>query len=123
MFVQRGSKLAPEHSSPAAVTRAQPQAPKLEVVEFAAFQCPSCRRFALLYWPAVQARLGNKVDLRFRHWPQSYHRDAFGAALAAVCAGRHGRFQGMHDLLFREQDLIGRKSFESFARESGIRNL
>jgi len=95
----------------------------VSVVEFADFQCPACRRFALLHWPSVKARFGDAVELSFRHWPQSYHGYAYSAAIAAVCAGNQDRFVQIHDLFYLEQPAIGHKPFREFARESGVKDL
>jgi hypothetical protein len=92
----------------------------VSIVEFGDFQCPSCRRFALVHWPTVNRRFGDSVSLTFRHWPQPYHRHAYDAAVAAECAKREGRFQQMHDALYLEQERIGTKSMVDFAVTAGI---
>jgi protein-disulfide isomerase len=97
--------------------------PLLVVTEFGDFQCPACSRFALLHWPEVQRIFGDSVVLQFRHWPQPYHPFARDAAVASICAEAQGRFQQMHDLLFARQSAIGHASFESFAKETGVRDL
>jgi protein-disulfide isomerase len=104
-------------------SRATPPTASVLVVEFADFQCPACRRFALNHWPSVQARFGDSVALVFRHWPQAYHPHAYGAAIAAVCAGQQGRFAHIHNLFYLEQEMIGRKSFLAFAAASGVQDL
>ena len=60
----------------------------------------------------------------YRHWPlTSIHRFAYPAARAAECAGRQGRFEAFHDLVYAKQESLGLKTFAEFARESGVSNL
>ena len=54
-----------------------------------------------------------KVLLALRHFPMSdLHPFAFAAAEAATCAGPQGQFWNMHDLLFRNQDHLGRDDLQ-----------
>ena len=76
---------------------------KLAVVEFSDFQCPYCGAFATDVLPRLKASHVSKglVKIAFRHLPiKQIHPDAFGAAQAAECSRRQGRFWEMHDLLF-----------------------
>jgi hypothetical protein len=42
---------------------------------------------------------------------------AYAVARAAECAAGAGRFKEFHDLLFRQRDSLGLKTFSEFARE------
>ncbi|MEO5798265.1 MAG: thioredoxin domain-containing protein [Gemmatimonadales bacterium] len=90
------------------------------IVEFADFECPACRGFALRSLKMIRAKYPEGVALVFRHWPLEYHRFAYTAARAAECAGVQGRFFEYHDLLYAKQDSLGLKSFQSFAKDAGV---
>ena len=93
------------------------------IVTFSDFECPACRGFAGRALQGVRHDLGDSVRIVFRHLPLPYHRMAEATAQAAECAGEQRRFWEFHDLIFRKQDSLGLKSFESFAEESGVLNV
>lgn len=79
---------------------------KLEVVEFADFECPACGNFATLTEPDVRTRLVNTGQIRFRFidFPLQMHPNARAAHMAAWCAGEQNKFWEMHDAIFAVQD-------------------
>src|SRR5215213_10004710 len=79
---------------------------RLEVVEFADFECPACGSFATLAEPDVRSRLVNTGIIRYRFidLPLTMHRNTWPAHRAAWCAGEQGKFWEMHDALFFNQD-------------------
>jgi protein-disulfide isomerase len=93
------------------------------ILEFADFQCPACRRFAVDAWPRLRRKYGDEVALVYRHWPLSYHKAAYSAAIASDCAAIQGRFESFHDVLFEQQDSIGQKAMARFAHEAGVPNI
>lgn len=97
-----------------------PDTAAVEIVVFSDFQCPSCRNFATRTWAGIRAKYPGDVALVFRHWPLEYHKLALPAARAAECAGRQGKFEEFHDVVFRLQDSLGAKSFASFAVEAEV---
>lgn len=78
---------------------------KVEIIEYADFQCPACAMFTILTSPDVKSRLVNtgRVRWTFRDFPLSIHPKAPVAHLAAACAGDQGQFWAMHDQLFYNQ--------------------
>lgn len=70
----------------------------LTIVEFADFECPSCRRT----YRDIASKLGDTIPARliFRHLPLEMHPRAVPAALAAEAAGRQDKFWPMYDALF-----------------------
>ena len=82
----------------AAHTRGDTNAPTT-IVEFADFECPSCRR---AYNETVKKWETSKAPIRlvFRHFPWSFHERAMPAARAAEAAGKQGKFWPMYDALF-----------------------
>jgi protein-disulfide isomerase len=107
----------------AAGSRIGPSNAPITILEFGDFQCPACRYFATTLWPNVRTEFGDKVSLVFRHWPLSYHKHAYQAAVAAECAAMQGRLEQFHDLLFLKQDSIGLKSMRSFATDARVRDI
>jgi len=80
------------------------QAGKINVVEFADFECPFCRRLH-----SELARIINdypgKVNFVRLHMPLQSHQHARPAARAAVCASQQGHEQQMADFLFTTESL------------------
>jgi protein-disulfide isomerase/uncharacterized membrane protein len=77
---------------------------KINVVEFADFQCPACRRYHQVLKPILQ-RYGERVHFVRLHKPLSSHNYAQDAARAAVCAEQQGKLEPMADQLFTTDDL------------------
>lgn len=77
----------------------------VEVTEFADFQCPGCRQFAILTMYDVKQRLvsAGRVRWRFKDFPLEMHPNSRPAHHAAACADEQGRFWEMHDQLFDKQ--------------------
>lgn len=93
------------------------------IVEFADFECPYCRRYALETLPALRTAHPDDVAVIYRHYPLAYHRFAIPSAVAAECAARQGRFPAMHDLLYTVQDSIGLVPWGELAERSGVADL
>jgi protein-disulfide isomerase/uncharacterized membrane protein len=77
---------------------------KLNVVEFADFQCPACRRFSAILKPALES-YGDRVHFVRLNKPLEMHQFARDAAHAAVCAEAQGKAEPMADALFATPDL------------------
>lgn len=86
-------------------TLGSPDAP-LELAIYSDFECPSCRNFALVAMPAINAEFVDRGLIRVRHiyFPlAAIHKNAVASAKAAHCAGVAGRFWAYHDYLFVRQ--------------------
>jgi uncharacterized membrane protein/predicted DsbA family dithiol-disulfide isomerase len=77
---------------------------KINVVEFADFECPACRRFAGIL-KAELAAYGDRAHFVRLNKPLNMHPHAADAARAAVCAEAQGRGEPMAELLFATEDL------------------
>ncbi|HET7630719.1 MAG TPA: thioredoxin domain-containing protein [Gemmatimonadaceae bacterium] len=79
---------------------------RLEVLEFADFECPVCGQFATLTEPDIRTHLidSGVIRMRFMDFPLNIHRNTWNAHRAAWCAGDQGRFWQLHDVLFNQQD-------------------
>ena len=75
---------------------------KVEIVEFADFQCFFCQKFFSEAYKEIKSKYidTGKITLTFRHFPIPSHQNAQKAAEAAECAGKQGKFGAYHDVLF-----------------------
>jgi protein-disulfide isomerase len=98
--------LAPDSKRPGFTVAGDPYKGKpgarVVVVEFADFECPSCRRHALETQPALDKRFVETGEVMWvaKHFPLRIHPRAPVAAAAAVCAADQGKFWEMHHALF-----------------------
>lgn len=86
----------------------------VEIVEFSDFQCPFCQRVG----PTLQklrATFGDRLRLVFKDFPLAAHPDAFAAAEGAQCARDQGKFWEYHDVLFANQQALGRQDLKRYA--------
>jgi uncharacterized membrane protein len=77
---------------------------KINVVEFADFECPACRRFHGILKPELQKH-GDRVNFVRLNKPLDMHPHAKDAARASVCAAAQGKVEPMADALFAATDL------------------
>lgn len=80
------------------------QSGKINVVEFADYECPYCRRLHPLLKAVVDSYPG-KVAFTRLNLPLHSHEFARGAARAQVCAREQGQGDAMADRLFLATDL------------------
>ncbi len=80
----------------------------ITILLYSDFQCPYCARVV----PTLNellARHPGDVRLVYRHFPLgSIHPNALGAAEAAVCADRQGRFWDVYQAFFAEPSKLGK---------------
>jgi protein-disulfide isomerase len=76
------------------------------LIEFSDFQCPFCRQFAPTIHQ-INKNYGDKIQIVYRQYPiPSLHPFAFKAAEASLCAHEQGKFWGLHDMMFAEQERL-----------------
>lgn len=80
------------------------QAGKINVVEFADFECPFCRKLHPLLKKLIDER-GDRVTFTRLNMPLTQHEHAMDAAKGAVCAEKLGKKDEMADQLFETEDL------------------
>ena len=99
--------------------KGDPKAP-LTIVEFADFECPSCRRA----FASIVHDLGTKVPVHFvfHHFPlTNVHEHAMDAAIASEAAGKQGKFWPMYEKLFAgEKTELSDKFFDDQAKAIGL---
>lgn len=103
-------------------------AAKYTVVEFADFECPACGRL----FPDIHELPKNDPDIQllFKHFPLSglcneglgggRHKNSCGAAKAADCAKRQGKFWELTRLMFKNQKHVDPEGIEIMAKQVGI---
>ncbi len=92
----------------------------VKIIEISDFQCPYCARGALEVMPEVLAMFPGKVAVEFWHNPLDFHENAEPAARAAVAAYLQGRFEAMHDALFRNRKSLSADRIVALAAEVGL---
>lgn len=94
------------------------KSPSLVIYEYSDFECPYCGKASRTMDDLLRAY--PSVRLEFRHNPLKMHPNAFGAAVASVCAEEQGKFWKMHDLLFENQERLEEADLENYAKEVGL---
>jgi len=95
---------------------------EVAIIEYADFECPACRRFAVDIEPALRRDYidQGRVLLVFKNFPLPIHPTAAALAKGAWCAGRQGRFWGLHDVLFGAGPKQGESILDSEAAQAGL---
>ena len=83
------------------------------LVEYGDYECPSCRAFQPIF-KALSERFGDQLSLVFRNFPLSeLHPNAEEAAEVAELSGSYGSFWTAHDMLFADQQNLGRDTYRT----------
>ncbi|MBM4267173.1 MAG: hypothetical protein FJ144_11295, partial [Deltaproteobacteria bacterium] len=99
MEPQGGTRTGKGRFDTAESPRLGPEGARIEVVEFADFECPYCKRSAGFGKKLVEDFPG-EVAVVFKHFPLRRHENARYAAQASWAAGRQGKFWEFHDAMF-----------------------
>src|SRR6266850_6555168 len=77
----------------------------LVLVEFSDYECPFCARHANGVAQQLEQKYisTGRIRYAFANNPLPIHQNAKFLASAAICAGKQGRYWGMHDRLFSAQ--------------------
>jgi len=90
------------------------------IVEYGDYECPDCLN-AVPILEEVRQRLGQRLRLVFRHFPQnSIHPHASVAAEAAEAAAEQGKFWDMHAALFQHQKELAEIDLSHLALTLGL---
>jgi len=94
---------------------------KVEIVEFSDFQCPFCAKGADLIGE-IKKKYGNKVKVAFKHFPLPFHKQAYKAAEASMCAydQNKAKFWNLHDEMFANQTRLGISDLVEIAVKQGL---
>jgi len=86
------------------------------IVEFSDYRCPFCGRFARETLHPLLNDYGDNVRFVFRDYP-ILGNTSLTAAYAAECADDQNAFWQFHDLMFNNQDILGRDTYIQFATD------
>lgn len=97
---------------------------KITVTIFSDYQCPFCARVdPMLYDIVKDAELSGKVNVTFKQFPLSFHKDAKPASKAALAArdvGGDDKFWAMSGKLYSAQKELTPENFSKWAGEIGV---
>ncbi len=85
------------------------------IVEFSDFRCPYCGRFAMTTLEPLMAEYGDYIHFVYRDFAV-LGPESVTAALASECADDQEAFWAYHDLLFANQQNLGRDAYIEFAQ-------
>ncbi|MEM9070284.1 MAG: thioredoxin domain-containing protein [Myxococcota bacterium] len=92
------------------------------IVEYSEFQCPFCKR-VLPTTSRILNEYEGRVRVVWRNNPLPFHQNAMPASILAMEAYEQGgadKFWQMHDLLFENQQALGRADLERYAQQAGL---
>jgi protein-disulfide isomerase len=96
---------------------------KVNVTVFTDYQCPFCARVDPMLQEVVKdPELKGKVNVVFKHFPLSFHKEAKPASKAALAAKEQGEdyFWKMSEKLYANQRALTDENFSVWAKEIGI---
>lgn len=97
-----------------------PPTAAVTLVEYGDYECPSCLNAEPMK-ATLRERLGDRLRIVFRHFPQSgVHPRASAAAEAAEAAADQGRFWDMHRALFARQRDLAELDLTHLALQLGL---
>jgi protein-disulfide isomerase len=91
----------------------------IRLVVFTDFECVHCGTWAQTLDNLLK-KFPRDIEIVFKCFPIPYHRNAELAALAALAAGRQGKFWEMHDLLFKNNQALSMADILGYARTLGL---
>lgn len=89
------------------------------LVEFSDFACPYCAEMAPILAEVVGGSNG-QIRLVWKDFPLPDHKEALGAAEAAQCAGKQGKFWEFNSRLFTSQNNLSTELYRGLAAELGM---
>jgi protein-disulfide isomerase len=99
---------------------------RIAIVEFSDFECPYCGRYSRTIFPAVRKDIVKTGEVQYMvvNSPlDRIHPLAVGAAEAAECAAREGRFWEMHERLFSEPKSLTPEDLIAHGKAVGVNEL
>jgi len=89
------------------------------IVEYTDFECPFCSKVRPSL-KEIEQNYGEKVRLVFKNQPLPFHKNAFKAAEAALCAHDQGKFWEMEERLFNNQRALTVAQLSDHAKAVGL---
>ncbi len=91
----------------------------ITIIEYADFQCPSCRQAGSVLDEVIKGYPG-EVGILFKHYPSATNPQSVLAHKAALAASEQGKFWEMHDRLFAHTGAITEEVLKRYAQELGL---
>ena len=93
---------------------------KAQVIVFSDFECPACINFEKAIWEKLlnDYALTNKIGLTYKNFPLSFHPNAFGDALASMCAHAGGKYKEFAKEMYNLEDTKKWKNVTDKEREN-----
>jgi len=78
---------------------------KVEITEYADYQCPFCQTFSTLQMPTIKERLidTGRLRWRYRDFPLQQHSFSRLSAHSAACADEQGKYWEQHRKIYEGQ--------------------
>ena len=109
--------------------RKGPDTAKVQIIEFADFECPACRQVKTIL-DTLTSEYGDKIQLVFRNFPldnscnssvhQKMHEFACRAAVMGRCAGLYGKFWDMYSAMYERQRDMNNETLKNWAKDVGL---
>lgn len=100
---------------------------KVEIAEYADYQCPFCQTFDELQFPTIKQRLidAGRLRWRYRDFPLQQHPFSRLAAHSAACADEQGKYWEQHRRIYEGQQDWAESSdaapaFRRYAQLNGL---
>ena len=100
---------------------------KVEITEYADYQCPFCQTFDELQFPTIKQRLidAGRLRWRYRDFPLQQHPFSRLAAHSAACADEQGKYWEQHRRIYEGQQDWAESSdaapaFRRYAQLNGL---
>ncbi len=98
-----------------------PEDAKVTIIEFSDFDCPFCKRFFEGSRKQLIDEYGDQIRFVFKNLPlERIHPNAKGAAIAAQCANRQGKFWEYYASLFDNQRNLTETKLLEIGDELGL---
>ncbi|MEM7402900.1 MAG: thioredoxin domain-containing protein [Myxococcota bacterium] len=93
----------------------------VSVIVYSDFQCPFCKRSNPMLKQIVNdPELKDKVNVVFKHFPLSFHKQAKPAAKASIAAHEQGKFWEFADKLYEDPRNLTKKNFEKWIQDPKV---
>ncbi len=85
------------------------------LVVFTDFECIYCSTWSETLDTMLQI-FPDDIQIVYKNFPLTYHKQAKSAAAAALAAGEQGKFWEMHNLLYKNRNALTRKDLLEYAK-------
>lgn len=92
---------------------------KIEIIEFTDYQCPFCKKARPTLTQILEEYKDN-ISYTLRDFPLSFHKESFGAHMAAQCANDQGKYWEYMEKLFANQQSLQVGQLKGYAKDLGF---